>query len=105
MCHNSNCASCHGKSGAHYWIMKVLLVVGGLNWGLMGVGALAGGDWNVVNMLLGSWPTVEAVVYVLVGLAALLYIFGCPCKNCREGVCGDSKHMEGGEAGSQAPHY
>lgn len=50
-----------------------LLVVGGLNWGLVGVGYLMGSNWNVVNMLLGSWPMVEAVVYILVGLAALLF--------------------------------
>lgn len=48
----------------------VLVMVGALNWGLVGLGTLLGGTgWNVVNMLLGSWPTVEAVVYVLVGLS------------------------------------
>lgn len=50
-----------------YW----LVVIGGINWGLVGLGAFAGSNWNVVNMLLGSWPQVEWIVYVLVGLSAI----------------------------------
>ncbi len=54
----------------------VLVVVGALNWGLIGVGMLMGGSgWNVVMMVLGSMPTVEAVVYVLVGLAGLWMVW------------------------------
>lgn len=49
----------------------VLVIVGALNWGLVGLGGFLGGNWNVVNMLLGSWPTVEWLVYVLVGLSGL----------------------------------
>lgn len=43
-----------------------LLVIGGLNWGLIGLGV---GD--VVEMLLGAWPMLVSLVYVLVGLSAL----------------------------------
>lgn len=51
----------------------VLTLVGALNWGLVGVGMLAGGqNWNLVNILLGFAPTVEYVVYLLVGLSAIL---------------------------------
>lgn len=65
---------------------KILLLIGGLNWGLLGLGMLMGkGDaWNVVRMIFGSMPTLEAVVYVLVGLAAVSKIFGCKCKKCME---------------------
>ena len=49
----------------------VLVIVGAINWGLVGLGGFMGGDWNVVHMLLGSWPTVEWLVYVLVGLAGV----------------------------------
>ncbi len=49
----------------------ILTVVGGLNWGLVGIGGFTGGDWNVVHMLLGAWPQVEWIVYILVGLSAL----------------------------------
>ncbi len=68
-------------------IGKILLIVGGINWGLVGVGMLMGNDWNVVHMLLESVPKVEAVVYVLVGVAAIVKIFGCRCKKCMGG-CG-----------------
>ena len=63
-------------------IRKVLLLVGGFNWGLVGVGMLMGSDLNVVHMLLGAWPTVEAIVYVLVGLAAVMKLVGCRCSKC-----------------------
>ncbi|HVU79891.1 MAG TPA: DUF378 domain-containing protein [Candidatus Paceibacterota bacterium] len=53
-------------------IATLLLVIGALNWGLVGLGWLVGGaDWNVVHMLLGAWMQVEAIVYVLVGLAGV----------------------------------
>ncbi len=56
---------------ALHMIAFILLIIGGLNWGLMGIGGFAGANWNVVNLLLGSWPSVEWIVYILVGLSAL----------------------------------
>lgn len=54
----------------------VLTLVGALNWGLVGLGMLMGGaNYNLVNMLVGSMPTLEAVVYLLVGVSALLVAF------------------------------
>lgn len=44
----------------------ILLVIGGLNWGLSALG------YNVVEMALGSWPQVVTAVYLLVGLSAVL---------------------------------
>ena len=56
----------------------VLVVVGALNWGLVGLSMLLGGsNWNVVSLLLSKWPVVEAVVYVLVGLAGLYKFVMC----------------------------
>ncbi len=71
-------------------IGKILLIIGGINWGLVGVGMLIGTDLNVVSMLLGSLPVVEAMVYILVGIAAVMGIFGCKCKKCMDGctTCG-----------------
>jgi uncharacterized membrane protein YuzA (DUF378 family) len=63
-------------------IRKILLLVGGLNWGLVGVGMLIGSDLNVIHMLLGFWPVAEGIVYVLVGLAAILKLVGCRCSKC-----------------------
>ena len=62
----------------------ILLVVGGLNWGL--VGAF---DLNVVEYL-GS--TIATIVYVLVGIAAILEIFTHK-KNCSCCVKGSSQSM------------
>lgn len=60
----------------------LLVTIGALNWGLVGLGWLAGGaDWNVVHMLLGKWMMVEAIVYVLVGLAGIYKITMCK-KSC-----------------------
>ena len=59
------------KCGTLGMVAWILLVIGGLNWGLVGLGGFAGGNWNVVNMLLGTWPQVEWVVYVLVGLSTV----------------------------------
>ena len=47
-------------------IAAVLLVVGGLNWGVVG---LTGSD--LVGTLLGSLSPASRAVYIVVGLAAL----------------------------------
>lgn len=52
----------------------LLLIIGGVNWGLIGLGDFLLTDLDVVNMLLGAWPKVESLVYVLVGLSAV-YVF------------------------------
>ena len=52
-----------------------LLIIGGLNWGLVGIGGFAGSNWNVVNIIFGSLPWLEWLIYVLVGLSALWLIF------------------------------
>jgi uncharacterized membrane protein YuzA (DUF378 family) len=66
----------------------LLVVIGGINWGL--VGAF---EWNLVNALLGAWPIIERIVYVLVGLAALVMLVGCKCKKCRAADMGGKKGM------------
>jgi uncharacterized protein len=48
------------------WIALILLIIGGLNWGL--VGAL---DIDLVATLFGSGSTLSRVVYILVGVSAL----------------------------------
>lgn len=64
-------------------IAGILVLVGALNWGLTGIGMLAGFELNVVKIILGSWPMVEATVYVLVGICAVVKIIGCPCVACK----------------------
>ncbi len=57
-------------------LVGLLVIVGALNWGLIGAFNL-----NLVNQLLGSMPMVEKIIYILVGLAGLLKIVSCfkPC--------------------------
>lgn len=57
----------------------LLVIVGALNWGLVGLL-----NFNLVKTVLGSWPTVETLVYVLVGASAvyLLATHKNDCKNC-----------------------
>jgi uncharacterized membrane protein YuzA (DUF378 family) len=75
--------NCKGKCGIAK-IAWVLVLVGGINWGLVGVGMLMGSDLNAVGLILGS-GTLAAVVYLLVGISTLVSIFGCPCKKCKDG--------------------
>lgn len=53
------------------WLTLALVIVGALNWGLVGFGNLMNANWNLVNLIFGGFPTVEAIIYVLVGLAGL----------------------------------
>lgn len=51
------------------WIALVLVIVGGVNWGL------AVFDFNLVSTLFGSWMWLQKTVYGLVGVAALYLIY------------------------------
>jgi len=62
------------KKGALCTLSMTLLLIGGINWGLAGLGMLLKSNWNVVNLLLGKWPMVEAIVYLLVGAMAIKVI-------------------------------
>ncbi len=49
-----------------YWITLVLLVVGGLNWLLVGLF-----NFDLVAAIFGDMSALSRVVYVLVGLSAI----------------------------------
>ena len=59
-----------------------LIIIGAVNWGLTGIGGFAGANWNLVNIILGSWPQVEWIVYILVGLSAV-YEFVVHKNHCK----------------------
>ena len=93
---------CNGKCGCVVKkTCKVLLIIGGLNWGLVGVGMLMNSDWNVVKMIFGSIPTLEAIVYILVGVAAIMKIFGCRCKKCMATCASCESHDDASSADKQ----
>lgn len=56
-----------------------LLWVGGLNWGLLGLF-----NFNLVEMVLGSWPQLVQFVYILVGVATV-YVVATHMSDCK--VC------------------
>jgi uncharacterized membrane protein YuzA (DUF378 family) len=47
-----------------------LMIVGALNWGIVG---LTGGETNVLSDIFGT-GTLDDVVYVVIGVAGLVYI-------------------------------
>jgi uncharacterized membrane protein YuzA (DUF378 family) len=69
-------------------LAKTLVMIGGLNWGLAGIGMLVGNEkWNVVHLIFGNVGKLEAIIYLLVGLATLGMIIGCCCKKCKSHCC------------------
>lgn len=73
-------------------IALILLIIGGLNWGLYGLVSL-----DLVDMIFGQIPLVARLVYVFVGLSALYITIesfkkGCHCCNgscCDHDECDD----------------
>ena len=70
-------------------IGKWLVIIGGLNWGLVGISMLLGSmsNWNLVELIFGSMRWLVAIIYLLVGISAVMMIVGCKCKKCNAGVC------------------
>lgn len=52
------------------WIALVLVIVGAVNWGLVGLFQL-----DLVEAIFGSIPVLQTIVYALVGLSGLYMIY------------------------------
>ena len=52
------------------WVAFILLIIGGVNWGL--VGAL---NVDLVSSIFGAMSVLSRTVYVIVGLSALYSIY------------------------------
>lgn len=50
-------------------IAFLLVIIGGLNWGLVGLFNI-----DIVQAVLGSMPAIQKAVYVLVGVSALFLL-------------------------------
>ncbi len=59
------------KMNSMQMLSWALITVGALNWGLVGLLNI-----NLVEMLLGSWPALVQIVYILVGLAGVYSVWG-----------------------------
>lgn len=59
-------------------VSKWLVVIGGLNWGLVGLGGFVESDLNVIGLILGgvAGGVLANLVYLLVGLSALYALWG-----------------------------
>jgi len=66
----------------------VLVIIGALNWGLVGLGALFfDGEINLVSIIFGA-TTAAYVIYLLVGISAVYVLMGnCGCKGCGGSSC------------------
>ncbi len=51
-------------------VAKILVIVGGLNWGLIGAF-----DFNLVDAIFGAGSVGSTVVYIVVGISAVVAIF------------------------------
>ena len=51
------------------WVAFILVIIGALNWGLVGFF-----NWNLVTAIFGDMTTTARVIYDLVGVAALYLI-------------------------------
>jgi len=54
------------KLNAFDWLALILVIVGGLNWGLVGIF-----KFDLVATIFGDMSSLSRVVYALVGLAAV----------------------------------
>ncbi len=52
------------------WIAIVLVIIGGLNWGLVGLF-----NFDLVDAVLGAVTWLAKLVYILVGLSAVYMIY------------------------------
>ena len=51
------------------WIALILVIVGGLNWGLVGIFS-----FDLVAAIFGGMSIISRIIYTLVGLAAIYMI-------------------------------
>ena len=52
------------------WVVLVLVLLGALNWGLVGVF-----NFNLVSTIFGAWAWLLTLVYILVGVSALYMVW------------------------------
>jgi uncharacterized protein len=52
------------------FIATLLVIIGGLNWGLVGLF-----NFNLVTFLTSKMPMIERLIYIIVGLCAIYMIF------------------------------
>jgi uncharacterized protein len=69
-----------GKMCVLHKACAILVLVGALNWGLVGAFQI-----NLVNMIFGPVAMLERIIYILVGISALIMLGQKKC--CGMGGC------------------
>lgn len=65
-----------GKMNALDWIALILVIIGALNWGLVGFF-----NFDLVKTIFGDMTVVSRIIYDLVGLAGLYLLFASMTKS------------------------
>jgi len=60
------------------WLALILVIIGGLNWGLVGLF-----NFNLVATIFGDMSALSRIIYALVGLSGLYLLFSAS-KLCRK---------------------
>lgn len=58
------------KMGTLSWISAILVIIGAINWGLVGLF-----DFDLVEAIFGEMTIVSRIVYSLVGLSGIYFLF------------------------------
>ena len=59
------------------WIALIIVIIGGLNWGLIGLF-----NFNLIGVLFGDMSILSRLIYTIVGIATL-YVLFVGAKMCR----------------------
>ncbi|RJQ28037.1 DUF378 domain-containing protein [Candidatus Parcubacteria bacterium] len=60
------------------WIFLIILVIGGLNWGLIGLF-----NFDLVAFLFGVDTLLTNIIYIIVGISALYVLFSLLAKTAQ----------------------
>ncbi|MDP2587621.1 MAG: DUF378 domain-containing protein [bacterium] len=66
---------------AFYMILLILVLIGGLNWGLVGFF-----DYNLVDAIFGAGSMGSRVIYAIVGVSAVLVAIMVPMMKDKKSV-------------------
>lgn len=61
------------------WIVLILLIIGGINWGLIGLF-----NFNLVETIFSNMPIITRIVYIIVGVCAIYAIIMLARKSAKQ---------------------
>lgn len=64
------------KMNALGWIAMILLVIGGLNWGLIGIF-----EWDLIAAIFGDMSVLSRIIYIIIAVAAVYMIISAGLKS------------------------